>query len=80
MLRFENQEKVCNKLLNECPANAIIRSYVKLVAESEWENVKIPVSRGEFEAITNLFRIKGERLINGEVVVETRGRKKKVLV
>lgn len=77
MLRFENQETVCNKLLNDYPINAIVRSYVKLVAESEWENVKIPVSREEFEAIMNLFRVKGERLINGEIRMETRGRKRK---
>lgn len=80
MLRFTNQEMVCNKLLNEYPVNAIIRSYVNLVAETEWEKTKIPVRKEEFEAIINLFRVKGERLINGEVVVETRGRKKKVLV
>ena len=77
MLRYESQETVCNRLVDEFPIKAIIRSYVKLVAESEWENVKIPVSREEFEAIMNLFRVKGERVINGEITMETRGRKRK---
>lgn len=80
MLKYEPQEVVCNRLLDEFPTKAIIRSYVKLVAEIEVENVKIPVTKDEYQAILNLFRVKGERIIDGEVRQETRGRKRKNLI
>lgn len=77
MLRYDSQESVCNKLVNEYPISTIIRSYVKLVAEIEVENVKIAVTKEEYQAILNLFRVKGERIIDGEIRQETRGRKRK---
>ena len=77
MLRYESQETVCNRLVDEFPIKAIIKSYVKLVAENEVENVKIAVTKDEYQTILNLFRVKGERIIDGEIRQETRGRKRK---
>ena len=38
---------------------------------------QISVTEAEYEMITNLFKIRGQRVLNGVVVKELRGRPKK---
>lgn len=57
----------------------IIRAFAEIyVAADEAVNrPQIAVTQAEYEQIMGLFRVKGQRIMNGEVVSETRGRKPK---
>jgi hypothetical protein len=69
--------EVCDYIMSAYPIKAIVEDYVKLVMETPVENAKITVNKEEFEAIVSLFKVRGEKVVDGEVVTETRGRKRK---
>lgn len=69
-----------NYLLSNHSISEIIRGYAELimVAECVVNKPQITVTQEEFDAITSLFKIKGIRTVDGVVIEETRGRKKKI--
>lgn len=58
--------------------NEILNGYAELLitAEEYINQPQISITREELNRIVSLFRIKGERLLNGEIREETRGRKR----
>ena len=69
--------EVCDYLMSAYPVKAIVEDYVKMVMEAPVESTKITINKEEFEAIVSLFKVRGEKVVDGEVVTETRGRKRK---
>lgn len=62
------------------PMNEILTAFAELILLSEdyMNRPQITVTEAEFEAIQNLFRIKGRKVLeDGTVISETRGRPKK---
>lgn len=62
------------------PMNEILTAFAELILLSEdyINRPQITVTEAEFEAIQNLFRIKGRKVLeDGTVISETRGRPKK---
>ena len=72
----ESIELLENYLLNNYPIPLIIKAFSELivVADNSANKPQILVSESEYEAITSLFRIKGQRVVDGEIVKENRGR------
>lgn len=69
-------------VLTNYPITAIIKDYVKLYMSAKNEDNKpqqISVTEAEYELITNLFKIRGQRVLNGVVVKELRGRPRKAV-
>ena len=71
------KEEVVNELIANYPVTSIVEDYVTLAMETPIDCNKIVVSREEFEAIVSLFKVRGEKVVDGEIVTETRGRKRK---
>ena len=69
-----------NYLISNYPMGEIIRAFAELIliADDAVNKPQITVTQAEYEAIVGLFKIKGQRVVNGEVVSETRGRPKKI--
>lgn len=72
----ESVELLENYLMNNCTMPQIIKAFAELiiVAESAVNKRQIIVTEEEMEAINALFKVKGTRLVDGEVIRETRGR------
>lgn len=69
-----------NYLMSNYPMKDIIRGFAELyvlTADFQVNKPQITVTQAEYEAIVGLFKIKGQRIINGEVIKESRGRPKK---
>lgn len=75
----ESLELLENYLMNNYPMPQIIKAFAELIvtAESFSNKPQILVTEEEMEAINSLFRVKGKRVVDGEVISETRGRPKK---
>lgn len=71
------KNEVCDYLMSAYPVKAIVEDYVNMLMEVPQESVKITVSREEMDSIINLFKVRGEKVVDGEIVTETRGRKRK---
>lgn len=71
------QKDLINHLSNY-PLNEILTAFAELIILSEEyvNQPKIAVTEEEYKRIAALFRIKGQRTLDGMVVEETRGRKK----
>jgi len=69
-----------NYLLTNYPMGEIIKAFAELILTSDdlVNKPQITVTQAEYEAIVGLFKIKGQRVVNGEVISETRGRPKKI--
>ena len=65
-------------LLNNYPVPAIIKAFAELIIISDnyTNKPQILVSEEEMQAISRLFRIKGYRSVDGELITERRGRPK----
>lgn len=72
--RTATKEELANYLITNLPATEIANELAEYILK---ENTVTPisVSQEEYERITSLFRIKGQRLVDGCYVAETRGRK-----
>lgn len=70
-----------NYLLSNYPMGEIIKAFAELIltADDLINKPQITVTQAEYEAIVGLFKIKGQRVVNGEVISETRGRPKKTM-
>ena len=71
------KEEVVNELIAVYPIKSIVEDYVDMVMTIPTEQPKITISREEFEMLTNIFKVRGEKVVDGEVVKENRGRKRK---
>lgn len=71
-------EDIINFLQIKYPMYEILKGYAELLitAEEYINQPQISITREELNRIVSLFKIKGERLLNGEIREETRGRKK----
>ena len=72
----ESIELLENYLMNNYPMPQIIKAFAELIvtADSAINKPQILVTEEEMEAISSLFRIRGQRVIDGQVVQERRGR------
>lgn len=72
------EEKLCDWLLNNLPVKQIASIAAELIkAEDKFNNKQpIVVDRDEFDRIFSLFKIRGMRSVDGELVAETRGRRR----
>lgn len=63
-------------LMNNYTYPAIIKAFAELIvtAESEINKPQVLVTQEEYDAITSMFRVRGQRIVGGEVVRERRGR------
>lgn len=72
------KDEVVNELINTYTVKAIVEDYVTMAMETPTEQPKITISREEFDLLTNIFKVRGEKVVDGEVVKENRGRKRKI--
>lgn len=63
-------------LMNNYPMPQIVKAFAELLltAEEAVNKPQILVTQAEMDAINNLFRVRGQRIVDGEVISETRGR------
>ena len=63
-------------IINNYPIPQIVKAFAELMLTAEDANSKpqILVSQAEMDAINSLFRVRGTRLVDGEVITESRGR------
>ena len=72
----ESREELEQYLMNNYPIPQIIKAFAELIVVSD-EAINKPqilVTQEELDAINALFRVRGQRLVDGEVRRETRGR------
>lgn len=76
----ESIELLESYLMNNYPMPVIIKAFAELVitADDEINKPQISVTEEEMQMIARLFRIKGTKLVDGELVKERRGRPKKI--
>lgn len=72
------KEEVINELIANYTVKAIVEDYVDIAMAVPTEQPKITISREEFDLLTNIFKVRGEKVVDGEVVKENRGRKRKI--
>lgn len=72
----ESREELEQYLMNNYPIPQIIKAFAELIVVSDEATNKpqILVTQEELDAINALFRVKGMRMVDGEVRRETRGR------
>lgn len=75
----DGQSILENYLLANYPMGEIIKAFAELIltADDAINKPQITVTQAEYEAMVGLFKIKGQRIVNGEVIKESRGRPKK---
>lgn len=73
-------EKELINHLQTYPLNEILKAFAELLITSEVyiNQPQISVSEEEYRRITSLFRVKGQRMLDGVIAEETRGRKPKI--
>lgn len=72
----ESREELEQYLINNYPIPQIIKAFAELIVVSD-EAINKPqilVTQEELDAINALFRVRGMRMVDGEVRRETRGR------
>lgn len=72
----ESREELEQYLMNNYPIPQIIKAFAELIVVSDDASNKpqILVTQEELDAINALFRVRGMRMVDGEVRRETRGR------
>jgi hypothetical protein len=72
----ESREELEQYLINNYPIPQIIKAFAELIVVSDDATNKpqILVTQEELDAINALFRVRGMRMVDGEVRRETRGR------
>lgn len=75
------QKELETHLLTNYPITEIIQAFAELMitVEDYVNKPQITVTRQEYEAIMAMFKIKGERFLDGAIVSETRGRPRKII-
>lgn len=75
----ESIELLESYLMNNYPMPVIIKAFAELIitADDEVNKPQISVTEEEMQMIARLFRIKGTKLVDGELVRERRGRPRK---
>lgn len=77
----ESIELLESYLMNNYPMPVIIKAFAELIIiNSDFADYapQIAVTEEEMQMIARLFRIKGTKLVNGELIKERRGRPKKI--
>jgi hypothetical protein len=64
-------------LINNYSLNEVLKFCVDMILNDSNQKPQISITEEEYNYITSLFKVKGQRLINGEVVTERRGRPRK---
>lgn len=77
----EGQSILENYLISNYPIGEIVKGFAELylIADDAVNKPQIAVTQAEYVSILSLFRVKGQRVMNGEIINETRGRKRKVV-
>ena len=75
----ESIELLESYLMNNYPMPVIIKAFAELIitADDAINSPQISVTEEEMQMIARLFRIKGTKLVDGELVRERRGRPRK---
>lgn len=68
------KEELSNIIIGEYTAKSIAESLAEfLLGEKE---TPITLDKEEYDRVVSLFRIRGQRIVDGQVIEETRGRKR----
>ena len=62
-------------ILGEYPATEIAESLAEIILEKK-EPSPIVLEQEAYDRVVSLFRVRGQRIVEGKVINETRGRKK----
>lgn len=72
------QEELSRILVEDYSAKNIADSLAEAMLEKREETPSpIVIEKDDYDRIISLFRVKGLRVVDGQVIEETRGRKKK---
>ena len=70
------KEDLTNYLLTNLTVMEIAEELADFIMKETPVSQPIAVTEEEYERITSMFRIKGKRMVEGNYIRETRGRKK----
>lgn len=71
------EQMLIENIMSLNPLTEIMRFVIETLKTEPVVNTPITVSMEEYERITSLFRIKGLKIVDGQEVVERRGRPSK---
>lgn len=79
---LKTQKEIETYLLENHTISEIITAFAELliICDDFSNKPQIAVTEEEYKQITSLFRIKGQRSLDGMIVQETRGRKPKLKI
>lgn len=69
-----NVDEVASYLIDNYPAGAIAKSLAEVLMTDVKTDTPITVSETEYERICSLFRVRGLKVVDGEIIRENRGR------
>lgn len=69
------REELSNIIIDGYSAKSIADSLAELLL-GEKEECPIVLDKDDYDRVISLFRIKGQRIVDGQVTKETRGRKR----
>jgi hypothetical protein len=75
----ESIQIIEDHIINNYPIPMIIKAFAELIVTSDdyVNKPQIIVTQEELDLINSIFRVKGHRVVDGEVIVERRGRPRK---
>lgn len=81
VMNGESIELLENYLMNNYPMPVIVKAFSELIltAQDAINKPQIAVTQSELDSIISLFRVRGQRMVDGEVITERRGRPRKVV-
>lgn len=74
------KEELSKYLLSNLTVIEIADELAEYILKEPVETQPIPVTEEEYDRICSLFRVKGQRYVEGQVIQETRGRKRAVTI
>jgi hypothetical protein len=70
------KEELSNIIIDEYSAKSIAESLAEFLLGEKEELSPIALDKEDYDRVVSLFRIRGQRIVDGQVIEETRGRKR----
>lgn len=70
------KEELSNIIIGEYSAKSIAESLAEFLLGEKEELSPIALDKEDYDRVVSLFRIRGQRIVDGQVIEETRGRKR----
>lgn len=70
------KQELSNLIIDEYSAKSIAESLAEFLLGEKEELSQIVLDKEDYDRVVSLFRIKGQRIVDGQVIEETRGRKR----